>query len=366
MHQKKFRQKLLVLFFLFAIMAILSACAGAAEEPVAPAEEPAAPEEPAEPIEPGEELPVAYGQDSRTELFQHPDSRLKEMAASVAILVHSQKVNISGNSVSLGGFTLNDMSEMGWLVSGKNAPMCSDELFISQPAPGFCTGFLVDDDILITAGHCLQKATCSDTNIVFGFQMESENALAPLSKENVFRCTEVIAQVTPKPENQYLDYAIIKLDRSTGRAGLVYASEDLLEAQNNVAVLGHPSGLPMKIASGAFVIINQASDPFFITNLDTFGSNSGSPVINTASYQVEGILVRGEIDYVLSEDGSCVQVNSCPESGGTNCAGENATKIAMLADQIREITVPNSKSLNCVPSFLSILVLVILVRLKTT
>ena len=348
------KHKLLVVVILFLYLIILSACAGAP-----------ATEAPAAPEEPSQELPVAYGQDSRTELFQHPDTRLKEMSTSVAVLVHSQQVLSSGNSISLSGYTLNEMGEKGWLVAGVNAPMCSSELFVAQPAPGFCTGFLVGEDTLVIAGHCLQKVPCADTSIVFGFQMETVDSLATLSTENVFKCTDVIAQVLPTPENQYLDYAIIKLDRPTGRAALEYATEDSLIAQNNVAVLGHPSGLPMKVASDAFVMGNETGAPFFVTNLDTFGSNSGSPVINTTSYQVEGILVRGEIDYVLSEDGSCIQVNHCPENGGELCAGENATKMAMLVDEIPESTGANSENLTCLPGLLTVLILALLVRLKT-
>jgi len=357
------KNKLLLLCFVFLSLVILSACGGApAEEPAAPAE-PAATEAPAEP---SEGLPVQYGQDSRTELYQHSDAKLKEMATSVAMLVHSQQVRTRGNSVALDGYTLNEMSEMGWLIGGINAPMCSSELFTSQPAPGFCTGFLVEEDILVTAGHCLQKVPCADTKVVFGFQMESGDSLAPLSQENVYQCVEVIAQVLPESENQYLDYAIIKLDRLTGRMGLSYTTEGHLKAQDNVAVLGHPSGLPIKIASDAFVMNNEGSNPFFVTNLDTFGSNSGSPVINMDSYQVEGVLVSGVTDYVLSEDGSCIQVNRCPEGGGTNCAGENATKMAMLAELIPDSTNTNSDKVNCFPSLLIVLVLAILVRLKPT
>jgi hypothetical protein len=327
-----FKVKLVVLALATIFLLILSACAGApvAEEPAAPA-----PEEPVEPIEPSE-FPVQYGQDSRTELLQHSDSKLKDMAASVAIFVHSQQVTTSGDMVSLNGYTLNEMGEMGWLVEGANAPMCSGELYTSQPAPGFCTGFLVEDNILVTAGHCLQKAPCSDTSIVFGFYMNSSNGLSTITTADLFKCAEVIAQETPTQENDYIDYAIIKLDRSTGRTGLEFTTDDYIEIQMNVAVLGHPSGLPMKIASDAFVISNDSSEPFFVTNLDTFGSNSGSPVINTATYLVDGILVRGANDYILSDDGSCIQVNRCPEGGGGNCTGENATKMALLSEFIPE------------------------------
>jgi hypothetical protein len=359
------KNKLLLLSILILTLVILSACGGAAtpEAPTAP-EAPAATEAPAEPVQPEEQYPVLYGQDSRTEVFQHTDSRLKEMAASVGIFVRSGQVKTTGNSITLEGYTLNEMSEMGWLVRDANLPMCSEELFTSQIAPGFCTGFLVKDDILVTAGHCLQKAPCSDTSVVFGYQMESSNSLAVLTQENIFQCSEVIAQEVPSQENQYLDYAIIKLDRSTGRAGLDYVIDDLLEAQTNVAVLGYPSGLPLKIASNAFVMSNDVNDPFFVANLDTFGSNSGSPVINVDTYQVEGILVRGMTDYVLSNDGSCVQVNHCPEGGGPNCAGENATKMARLVTLIPEDTTAGPSGLNCYPNLLLILILVTWVRLK--
>ena len=356
------RIKFILLCFILLSLAFLSACGSApAEEPAAPAE-PAATEAPVEPSEPSEGLPVQYGQDSRTELYQHTDAKLKEMAASVAILVNSQHVKTTGDSVSLEAYTLDEMSEMGWLVAGATVPMCSNELFALQPAPGFCTGFLVNEDTLVTAGHCLQKTPCSDTSIVFGFYMESDKALASLTTQNVFTCREVVTQVTPTQENNYLDYAVIKLDRPTGRTGLAYATSDLLEHQDSVAVLGHPSGLPMKIASDAFVISNDTSSPFFVTNLDTFGSNSGSPVINTSSYEVEGVLVRGVNDYVLSDDDSCVQVNRCPENGSTICGGENATKMVMLSEQISESTA----GINCFSGLSLAFALVVFARLKTS
>ena len=364
---KKLRNSLIILALLSLLLVILSACAGApaTEAPAAPVE-PAAPEKPTQPVEPSEGLPVTYGQDSRIEVFQHTDAKLQEMAASVAIFVHKDQVKISRNSVTLQGYTLNEMSKMGWLVNGANVPMCTGELFTSQTAPGFCTGFLVREDILVTAGHCLEKTACADTSIVFGFRMESDNSMAALTRDNVFKCAEVIAQVTPRQDNQYLDYAIIKLDRPTGRAGLDYAAADHLEAQDYVAVLGYPSGLPMKIASDASVISNRASDPFFVANLDTFGSNSGSPVINTDTYQVEGILVRGMTDYVLSDDQSCIRVNRCLEVGGTNCAGENATKMAMLAELIPESTAAAPDELSCFPTLLFAFAILALMRLKPT
>ncbi len=67
-------------------------------------------------------------------------------------------------------------------------------------------------------------------------------------------------------------------------------------------MLGHPWGLPLKIAGGGKVVKNEHSESrfFFEAMLDTFSGNSGSPVLNEATLEVEGILVVGFGEY---EDG---------------------------------------------------------------
>jgi S1-C subfamily serine protease len=82
-------------------------------------------------------------------------------------------------------------------------------------------------------------------------------------------------------------------------------------------VIGHPTGLPQKIADGASVkIANAVSyiDPigsiirkanFFTANLDTYAGNSGSPVFNKRTGKVEGILVQGAEDFRRNPDQFC-------------------------------------------------------------
>jgi hypothetical protein len=239
--------------------------------------------------------------------------------------------------------------------------MCADELFSSQAAPGFCSsGGKTFSSLQGIAAKTAAPipASCSVSNGI----RQRTGKLAKM----MYSVLGVLAQALPAQENGSLDYAIIKLERPTGRAGLAYSTGDLLQAQDNVAVMGYPSGLPQKIASNAFVLSNDSSSPFFVANLDTFGSNSGSPVINTSTYQVEGILVRGTTDYVLSSEATCVQVNRCPEGGDANCAGENATKMAMLAERISESIASGSgiKLRIRAPHFVICLILVALARLK--
>jgi hypothetical protein len=63
-------------------------------------------------------------------------------------------------------------------------------------------------------------------------------------------------------------------------------------------------GLPQKYAPAAKIRDNS---------LDTCGGNFGSPVFNATDYKVEGILVRGENDFV--SDGTCYVSLVCPTTG---------------------------------------------------
>jgi len=66
-----------------------------------------------------------------------------------------------------------------------------------------------------------------------------------------------------------------------------------------------------------------------VANLDTFGGNSGSAVFNAETGEVEGILVRGENDYVWSdENGSrCRVPQQCTNDA---CRGEDVTRITNI------------------------------------
>ncbi|HZO10808.1 MAG TPA: hypothetical protein VFB48_01705, partial [Nitrososphaeraceae archaeon] len=96
-----------------------------------------------------------------------------------------------------------------------------------------------------------------------------------------------------------------------------------------VHVIGHPVGLPLKYAAGAQVRDNQ-SDLYIVCNLDTYGGNSGSPVINDDDpLEIEGILVRGDTDF--NQVGNCQRSNVCPNTG---CRGEDVTRATEFANNL--------------------------------
>lgn len=74
------------------------------------------------------------------------------------------------------------------------------------------------------------------------------------------------------------DFAVIKLDRPVAQvAPLAYRQSRMMGAGGeNLTVIGHPSGLPLKVAGDASV--RSVLPEFLVANLDTYGGNSGSAV----------------------------------------------------------------------------------------
>ena len=252
---------------------------------------------------------VVYGQDNRVDVVDSPVSRYREWADSTAAHIPLSELDSNYNikSESLG-------SAIG---------LCPGERFYNQFSAARCSGFLVGTDTIVTAGHCMQYTSdCSDIVWAFGYY----KGVTQLKADDVYTCKKVIKQVV---NSNGLDYAVVQLDRPVvGRKFFRYRTSGKISDSANLVVIGYPSGLPAKIADGASVRDNENSY-WFSSNLDTFGGNSGSAVIDSSSGLVEGILVRGETDYVVSSvnGSSCYKVNVCPNNG---CGGEEVTRMTKV------------------------------------
>jgi len=126
-----------------------------------------------------------------------------------------------------------------------------------------------------------------------------------------------------------LDYGLIQLDRRVvGRVPLEISSENKILDQAALFIIGSPSGLPLKVAGGANVRKNT-HPYFFSANLDSFQGNSGSGVFSATSGIIEGILVRGEQDYVLNKEKGCVEAKKCTDN---SCRGEDVTRLSAIPE----------------------------------
>ncbi len=263
--------------------------------------------------------PVIYGDDDRLDLFDSGVSpRMFEAAKATAALVRREKIQTESGNCRLPAETF-----------GESMGLCQDEPFREQPNPAFCSGFLVGEDVFVTAGHCItSESDCQATALVFGFGYNSRGQdVSNVPEEDVFFCKAIIAR--EQNDETKADYAVVRLDRKVpGRTPLQFRKEGRIAQGGNVTVIGHPSGLPTKVSGGAQV--RSSDNPvFFVANLDTYGGNSGSAVVDSATGLVEGILVRGENDFV--SEGDCTKSNRCLNDA---CRGEDVTRSTQFASHV--------------------------------
>jgi hypothetical protein len=261
---------------------------------------------------------VVYGVDNRKDLYQVTSAAVRQAAAAVAALVKASDLTANAD----GSFTLATESYQ------QAYDLCGNEPFVGQPIGCFCSGFLVAPDVIATAGHCVKnEADLQGIRFVFGFRMnDASTARTSFPAGDVYEGAALIGrQLTASGT----DWALVRLDRRvTGRAPVGVRTSGKVGSSQGLFVIGHPCGLPQKYAPGARVRDNSPG-PFFVANLDTYGGNSGSPVFNASNRKVEGILVRGENDFVTN--GTCYVSLVCPTTG---CRGEDVTRASVWAGKI--------------------------------
>jgi subtilisin-like proprotein convertase family protein len=252
---------------------------------------------------------VIYGQDDRLDEYEVTDPNLLAVGdATVAIVSRSQMTDNSDGTFSLPTETYAQWYEFVDPIATGN-PLCPDEPYRDQPNPAWCSGFLVAPDTIATAGHCACADDCADHAFVFGFAMvDACTPTITIDESQIYYCSQVIAS-----RIMDADWALVRLDRAVADHNpLALRTQGKIADGEDLLVIGHPAGLPRKYAAGATVRDNSES-AYFQANLDTFGGNSGSPVLNANTFQVEGVLVRGQQDFV--QDGSCDRSYVCPDTG---------------------------------------------------
>ncbi len=270
---------------------------------------------------------VIYGTDDRKEYYQSGD-KIKTLSKSVGALVSTSRLKES---------TEGDLFTYSTISYASAYDLCESEPFRAQNILPFCSSFLIAPDIMVTAGHCiLDNADCGDISVVFDYSIESSSATSvpvgpkSFSSSNVYSCKAVLAR--SQGTTTGVDYTIFQLDRPVeNRLPLKIRRSGNIANSSNITVVGFPMGLPMKIDTNGSV--REVSSSYFISNLDTYGGNSGSPIINNITLEVEGILISGEEDLVENK----IKVPSCYESKKcaiAGCSGEWATKITALPSTI--------------------------------
>lgn len=223
---------------------------------------------------------VVYGRDDRVE----PAAALPEWAAigaqSTLALIPGRRLARDAAGVQVKALSLQ-----------QTVGVCPDDPFIDEPTASECSAVLIDDDLVLTAGHCFPADDdCDRFAYVFDYASGPNGVTIP--EASVFGCRALIRPPVTSEQSSPPDFAIVQLDRATGRTPVALAAA-LPAVGGRLVALGYPSGLPLKVDSGGVVLRTSFPDARqFTATIDAFQGNSGGPIFD-ADYGLVGILVAG-------------------------------------------------------------------------
>jgi hypothetical protein len=177
---------------------------------------------------------------------------------------------------------------------GESFNLHRSEPYYMQPiAEGrLCTGFLVREDVIATAGHCADERNVKALRFVFGYEMKGpDDPVTQVPNADIYNGADILRRVYD-PMGSGADWALVKLDRNVTCRNIVTLSKTGIRRDNPVYVLGHPRGLPLKYVPDQPVTGMDMA--FFSAELTVYGGNSGSPVFSSDTHEVVGIFVRGD------------------------------------------------------------------------
>lgn len=243
--------------------------------------------------------PVVYGTDDRLEVYETPAGVHRDIAASAIAM----------------------QMDVGWLdqtnpddvrvtydqTLGEAHDLCADVRYRDQIEPGTCSGTLLDQSHLITAGHCVAAVEdCDGVTYpwIFGFYYESAGALRTLRADDVYYCVDTVVW----RNDDLADYAVLELDRPVVGHTPVSARRAAGQVPVGTAItmIGHPNGIPMKVTGGATVL--EVSGIDLHAEIDAFFGNSGSGVFDPSG-ELVGMLVAGSpADYQRRPGAGCSEI----------------------------------------------------------
>jgi hypothetical protein len=207
---------------------------------------------------------------------------------------------------------------------GQSNHLCPSERFWAQPSGSACSGVLVGEDVIATAAHCIVGEPMTAFSYVFGYHMR--DATTPeliINNTDIYQAREVLAWHL---DNKASDWALIRLDRPVvGHRIAPVRQAGTISKGQPVHAIGYPLGLPAKLAPGT---VHSNTDTALFTSIPSYPGNSGSPVFNSTTHALEGLLIRGR-------GGEPVKQGACFVSHATDSVTTRASTFAAALSTLR-------------------------------
>lgn len=227
---------------------------------------------------------AVYGEDTRVELYDHPDPAVRELGRrSVFGMVRESwftRWNICDP----------DNLQVDGTKHGEFYELCPEVKFWDQPRISLCSATLIDEDLVLTARHCVATdEECEATRFIGGLYYEDETEFHHLTRNDVFHCKKRVAI----PGN---DAVIIQLDRPVGPnyAPAAVASTEVV-INDSIKSFGFPLGIPMKVADSCKILgigPSVGGGLEIHNNCESFDGNSGAGAFSEDN-ELFGVLSSG-------------------------------------------------------------------------
>lgn len=253
-----------------------------------------------------------YGRDGRMNPCQFSDQlKMLTMASNVAMLVNSDQLKKIGFNEKEELYQVGSKTYGEFFESQMKEPLCDSVVFKNEPAPAFCSAFVVEkngEKKILTAAHCLKGRKLDDIKVIFSIN-PSGIAYSPEDQEIDKQLVVAKSQIFSIKKSKYdsgpmnLDIALLSLDGEPEATGFpMNETGDLIEVGRDVLLIGHPVGLEVKIdLTGEIKEVNKDSPSnrkhYFESSVDAFAGNSGSPILDINNEEVVGVLVSGNGDF---------------------------------------------------------------------
>jgi hypothetical protein len=236
-----------------------------------------------------EDIPTPGWTDTRQEVYQLTGQNLVDADSTVALFPASQ-VRDRGDGTS----------ELLTVPYGQFLHLCPAERFWTQPSGSYCSGVLVGEDVIATAAHCIVGKEMTAFSYVFGYRMRDETTPELIINNNdIYQARAVNAWHL---DHFASDWALIRLDRPVvGHRIAPVRHAGTISKGQAVHAIGYPLGLPAKFAPGA---VHSNTDTALFTSIPSYPGNSGSPVFNSSTHALEGIILGGTGPKLLKQ-GDC-------------------------------------------------------------